>query len=89
MDNANIKVPIANRKANLDFRPPKMPSNKGRSKLEHLSWLKSEGIPQAQAEVKAMQAESKACKEELELLDMQMLAIAAMHGTKAYEAACR
>ena len=36
-----------------------------------------------------MQEETKACKDEIELLDMQMLAIAAMHGTKAYEAACR
>ena len=32
--------------------------------------------------------ELKGCREEIELLDVQILAIGAMHGTKAYESAC-
>ena len=80
---------LAKASAFIDRRQTTETLHRGRSKLEHLAWIKSTGIPNAQAEVKAMQEVSKACKEEIELLDMQMLAIAAMHGTKAYEAACR
>ena len=80
---------IAKVSTHLDRRQAPDTLHRGRSKLEHLAWIKTTGLPNAQAEVKAMQEATKACKEEIELLDMQMHAIAAMHGTQAYESACR
>ena len=61
---------------------------KGLNRLQHLSWLKNTGIPASNEKVRMLEQEKKGCEQELELLDIQILAIGSMHGTKAYESAC-
>ena len=62
---------------------------KGPTRTEHYNWIKHSEIPRVKKKLANADTQLDECKQEVELLDVQMLAIGAMNGTKAYEAACR
>ena len=64
-------------------------SLKGPTRSEHYNWLKHTEIPKAKRKLAAIDIKLVQCKQEVDLLDTQMLAIEAMNGTKAYQATCR
>ena len=61
---------------------------KGLNRKQHMAWIRDTGLPESQRKVKEVEGKLAECKQEIELLDMQMLAIGTMHGTAAYETAC-
>ena len=48
---------------------------KGLNRQQHLSWLKDTGIPKSNEELQILEQDKKRCEQELELLDIQILAI--------------
>ena len=58
------------------------------TKAEFNEWATTFGIPGCKALISDLKRQIKDCNQEKETLDQQMLAIGAMHGTKAFEGAC-
>ena len=59
------------------------PCKQGLTRVGHLAWIKEHGLPDSTRRLQTVERELKGCKEEIELLDVQILAIGSMHGAKA------
>ena len=51
------------------------PCKQGLTRVGHLAWIKDCGLPESTRRLHKVEGELKGCKEEIELLDVQILAI--------------